>query len=70
MELSRHISGDRDSNHLLHNVYRHEEQGLMRIAKEYEDIYKPRNEEGQTNTREEKISNRVKNKINEQNKEQ
>ena len=42
----------------------------MRIATEYEDIYIPRNKEGQTNTREEKISDRVKNKINEQNKEQ
>ena len=68
--LSRDISRDRERNHLLHNVYRHEERGLTRIAKEYEDIYKPRNEEGQTNTREEKISDRVKNKINEENKEQ
>ena len=30
----------------------------------------PRNEEGQTNIRKEKISDRVKNNINEQNKEQ
>ena len=67
--LSGHIRRDRERNHLLHNIYRHDEQGFMRIAKEYEDIYIPRNEEGQTNTREEKISDRVKNKINEQNKE-
>ena len=67
--LSRHISRDRERNHLLHNVYRHEEQRLMRIAREYEDIYIPRNE-GQTNIRDEKISDTVKNKINEQNKEQ
>ena len=68
--VSRHISRDRERNHLLYNVYRHEEQRLMRIVKEYEDIYIPRNEEGQTNIGDEKISDRVKNKINEQNKEQ
>ena len=41
----------------------------MRVVKEYEDIYIPRNE-GQANIGDEKISDRVKNKINEQNKEQ
>ena len=66
--LSRPISRDTERNHLLHNVYRHKEQRLMRIAKEYEDIYIPRKEEGQTNIGDEKISDRVKNKINEQNK--
>ena len=55
--LNRHISRDRERNHLLHNVHRHEEQRLMRTAKEYEDIYTPRNEEGQTNVGDEKISN-------------
>ena len=37
--LARHLERDRTKNHLLQNVYDHEQKRIIRLGKEYEGLY-------------------------------
>ena len=39
--LARHLERDRYRNHLLLNVFDHEQQNIIRLGKEYEELYQP-----------------------------
>ena len=43
--LAKHLERDRYRNHLLQNVFNHEQQRIIRLGKEYEKMYQPEQEE-------------------------
>ena len=43
--LAKHLERDRYRNHLLQNVFDHEQQRIIRLGKEYEKMYQPEQEE-------------------------
>ena len=43
--IRRHLIRDHHRNHLLDNVLQHEQNGVVRQGKEYEEMYLKENEE-------------------------
>ena len=39
--LAKHLKRDRYRNHLLQNVFDHEQQRIIRLGKEYDKMYQP-----------------------------
>ena len=66
MGIRRHLIRDHPRNHLLENVLHHEEDRIMRLGKDYEEMYLKVNGEdiGKDNT----ITKRITKEINKQSK--
>ena len=67
--LAEHLERDRDRNHFLRNVYEHEEQRIIRLAKDYEEVYHREQEEESSRAKDQMITKRVINAMNKEKKE-
>ena len=59
--LAKHLERDRYQNHLLQNVFDHEQQRIIRLGKEYEKMYQPEQEEEKNNVCDKTLTKRISN---------
>ena len=58
-----------ETNHFLRNVYEHEEQRIIRLAKDYEELYHREQEEENSRAKDQRITKGVMNTMNKEKKE-
>ena len=66
--LARHLERDRTKNHLLQNVYDHEQKRIIRLSKEYEGLYHQEEQEEGLERRDKSIIKRVVDEMNKEKK--
>ena len=59
--LAKHLERDRYRNHLLQNVFDHEQQRIIRLGKEYEKMYQPEQEEEKNSVCDKTLTKRISN---------
>ena len=66
--LARHLERDRYRNHLLLNVFDHEQQNIIRLGKEYEELYQPEQRDEGENEQNKIITKKITNEMNKEKK--